>query len=163
MWCADITYIRMGRGYAYPVAVMDWRTRTVLLWKLSNTLDSGFCVEALAEAVEKAGRAPEIFNTDQCSQFTSDAWLGALQALKVRISMDGKGRWMDNVFIERLWRSVKHEGVYLWGIENLRSLHKYLSQWFKDYNTIKPHQFLEYKTPWECYRPTDPKPLEQAA
>jgi putative transposase len=163
VWCADVTYIPMARGFAYLVAVMDWKTRAVLSWKLSNTLDGSFCVEALREALSAGGKAPEIFNTDQGCQFTSRAWLDTVEGAGVRVSMDGKGRWMDNVFIERLWRSVKHEGVYLWAHENLHQLEAALSRWFEDYNRWKPHQALGSKTPWECYRPGEVPPWRKAA
>ena len=163
VWCADITYIPMRRGFAYLVAVMDWKTRAVLGWKLSNTLEGSFCVEAFEESVRMAGRAPEIFNTDQGCQFTSEAWIGALEGAGVRVSMDGKGRWMDNVFIERLWRSVKHEGVYLWAPENVHELERLLEKWFWSYNRLKPHKALGGLTPWEVYRPQEPKPWENAA
>ena len=163
VWCADITYIRMPKGFAYLVAVMDWRTRAVVSWKLSNTLDVGFCMEAFEEAVHHAGCVPEIFNTDQGCQFTSEAWTGMLESAGVRVSMDGKGRWMDNVFIERLWRSVKHEGVYLWAPRTVHELERLLEKWFADYNRLKPHQALDGLTPWEVYRPGEPKPWERAA
>ncbi len=153
VWCADITYIPMTRGYAYLVAIMDWQSRAVLGWQLSNTLDTGFCVAAFRQARLEAGCAPEIFNTDQGSQFTSRPWIEALEKAGVRVSMDGKGRWMDNVFIERLWRAVKHEGVYLWAYDNLHDLEKALRRWFDDYNHWKPHQTFAGKTPWETYRP----------
>lgn len=162
-WCADVTYIPMARGFAYLVAVMDWKTRAVLSWRLSNTLDGTFCVEALREALETAGRAPEIFNTDQGCQFTSRAWIATVQESGAKVSMDGRGRWMDNVFIERLWRSVKHEGVYLWAYENVHELESGLAKWFSDYNHWKPHQSLGYKTPWECYRPEQTRAWEKAA
>ena len=163
VWCADITYIPMARGFAYLVAVMDWRSRAVLSWRLSNTLESDFCVEAFKDAVRATGRRPEIFNTDQGSQFTSTTWLAALTASGVRVSMDGKGRWMDNVFIERLWRAVKYEGVYRWSYANLHELEQALAGWFKDYNHRKPHQALEYQTPWEVYRPEAPTLWRHAA
>lgn len=163
VWCADVTYIPMARGFGYLVAIMDWNTRAVLSWKLSNTLDGTFCVEALKEALEATGRHPEIFNTDQGCQFTSKAWIEAVEGCGARVSMDGKGRWMDNVFIERLWRSVKHEGVYLWAHENLRELEIALEKWFSDYNHWKPHQALEYRTPWECYRPEEKPAWKEAA
>jgi putative transposase len=155
VWCADITFIAMPRGYAYLVAIMDWQSRAVLGWQLSNTLETGFCVEALQQACQKTGRTPEIFNTDQGCQFTSREWIGALEQAGVRVSMDGRGRWMDNVFIERLWRSVKHEGVYLWAYDDLHELEKALERWFADYNHFKPHQTLDGKTPWEAYRPEE--------
>ena len=112
VWCADITYIPMPRGFLYLVAIMDWATRAVLSWRLSNTLHPDFCVEALEEALSRHGK-PEIFNTDQGSQFTSDDFTSVLKGAGVKISMDGRGRWMDNVFVERLWRTLKYEGVYL--------------------------------------------------
>ena len=163
VWCADITYIPMSRGYGYLVAIMDWRSRAVLSWKLSNTLESGFCVEAFHEAVRKAGRAPQIFNTDQGSQFTCRSWVEALEQAGVRISMDGRGRWMDNVFIERLWRAVKHEGVYMWAHENLLELERCLCRWFEVYNLWKPHQALGMQTPWQVYRPQEMEPWRMAA
>ncbi len=129
VWCADITYIPIGRGFLYLVAVMDWASRAVLAWRLSNTLDGSFCVSALEEALARFGK-PEIFNTDQGSQFTSAAFTGMLIAAGVRISMDGRGRWMDNVFIERLWRSLKHEDVYLKGYADGREAHDGIAAWF---------------------------------
>lgn len=129
VWCTDITYIPMARGYAYLVAVMDWKSRAVLSWKLSNTADTRFCLEAFGEALQRAGRAPAIFNTDQGSQFTSEQWIHAVESAGSRVSMDGKGRWVDNVFIERLWRAVKHEGIYLWAYENLHQLERALAKW----------------------------------
>ena len=163
VWCADVTYIPMERGFAYLVAVMDWKTRAVLSWKLSNTLDGTFCVEALREALEVVGKAPEIFNTDQGCQFTSRSWIATVQESGAKVSMDGKGRWLDNVFIERLWRSLKHEGVYLWAHENVRELEIALRKWFSDYNHWKPHKALGYKTPWECYRPDQMPAWKEAA
>lgn len=116
VWCADVTYLPMRRGFLYLVAIMDWASRKVLAWRLSNTMDAGFCVEALEEALACFGK-PEIFNTDQGSQFTSNAFTGVLRATEIKISMDGRGRWMDNVFIERLWSSLKYECVYLHAFE----------------------------------------------
>jgi putative transposase len=113
VWCTDITYIPLSRGFAYLVAVMDWHTRAVLSWRISNTLDTSFCLEALQEARQVAGVSPEIFNTDQGCQFTSDAWIEAVESMGAKVSMDGRGRWIDNVFIERLWRSLKCEDIYL--------------------------------------------------
>jgi len=162
VWCADVTYIPMARGFAYLVAIMDWITRAVLSWKLSNTMDGTFCVEAFEEALEATGRRPEICNTDQGCQFTSRAWIGAVEGCGALVSMDGKGRWMDNVFIERLWRAVKHEGIYLWAHENVRELEIALEKWFSDYNHWKPHQGLGYKTPWECYRPEEKPAWKEA-
>lgn len=163
VWCADVTYIPMARGFAYLVAVMDWKSRAVISWRLSNTMESGFCVEALQEAFMAAGTVPQIFNTDQGSQFTSREWIGTLEDRGVQVSMDGRGRWIDNVFIERLWRSVKHEGVYLWAYENLHELERALALWFEDYNRWKPHQAHGGKTPWESYRPQELSPWSQAA
>ena len=157
-WCADITYIPIGRGFAYLVAVMDWHTRAVLSWKLSNTLDAAFCLEAFEEAVRKAGRTPAVFNTDQGCQFTSRAWRECLEGHGVRLSMDGKGRWVDNVFIERLWRSLKYEEVYLREYRDLHDLERSLERWFGRYNTWRPHQSHQGLTPWDLYRP-EPRKL----
>lgn len=150
VWCADITYIPMHRGFMYLVAVMDWHTRAVLSWRLSNTMDSGFCVEALEEALSRYG-APDIFNTDQGAQFTSEEFTGTLSAGGVRISMDGKGRWMDNVFIERLWRSLKYECVYLREFETGLQAQQEIENWLHYYNTDRPHSSLGDKTPMEAY------------
>jgi putative transposase len=163
VWCADITYIPMARGFGYLVAIMDWKTRAVLAWRLSNTLEVSFCIEAFHEAVRVAGRAPDIFNTDQGCQFTCRAWIETLEAAGVRVSMDGRGRWMDNVFIERLWRAVKHEGVYLWAHTDLVELEQALEKWFAAYNLWKPHRCLEMLTPWHAYRPQHPEPWKMAA
>jgi putative transposase len=133
VWAADITYIPIGRGFLYLVAIMDWASRAVLAWRLSNTMDASFCVGALEEALARFGR-PEIFNTDQGSQFTSAAFTGTLAAAGVRISMDGRGRWMDNVFIERLWRSLKHEDIYLKGYVDGRDAHTGIGAWIAFYN-----------------------------
>jgi putative transposase len=150
VWCADITYIPMSRGFLYLVAVMDWHTRAVLSWRLSNTMDSGFCVEALEEALARYG-TPEIFNTDQGSQFTSEDFTDMLIKAGVRISMDGKGRWMDNVFIERLWRSLKYECVYLREFITGRDAHREIGTWLDYYNTERPHSSLADQTPMEAY------------
>jgi len=150
VWCADITYIPMQRGFLYLVAVMDWHTRAVLSWRLSNTLDSLFCVEALREALESYG-SPEIFNTDQGAQFTSEEFTDTLSDADVRISMDGKGRWMDNVFIERLWRSLKYECVYLREFETGHQANAEIGHWLNYYNTERPHSALADKTPMEAY------------
>jgi putative transposase len=152
-WCADITYIRMERGFAYLVAIMDWHSRAVLAWRISNTLDTGFCLEALKEAVRVAGRAPDIFNTDQGCQFTSREWTGAVEAMGARVSMDGRGRWLDNVFIERLWRSLKHEDIHLKEYRDLFSLEAGVRAWMDDYNHRRPHQTHAYARPWQLYRP----------
>jgi len=137
VWCADITYLPMRRGFLYLVAVMDWATRKVLAWRVSNTLDVEFCLEVLEEALARFGR-PEIFNTDQGSQFTSPRFTGLLQQTGVRISMDGRGRWMDNVFIERLWRSLEYECVYLHAFETGSELRTGLTGWIGYYNTRRP-------------------------
>ena len=150
VWCADITYIPMHRGFMYLVAVMDWHTRAVLSWRLSNTMDSAFCVEALEEALSRYGK-PEIFNTDQGAQFTSEEFTGTLSGAGVRISMDGKGRWMDNVFIERLWRSLKYECVYLREFETGLQAQQEIENWLHYYNTDRPHSSLVDKTPMEAY------------
>jgi putative transposase len=157
-WCADITYIRMERGFAYLVAVMDWHTRAVLAWRISNTLDTAFCVDALNDAVKVAGCVPEIFNTDQGCQFTSAAFTGLLQAHGSRISMDGRGRWLDNVFIERLWRSLKCENIYLCEYRNLVELEAGVAVWLHDYNHERIHQALGYQMPWQLYRPPAGEP-----
>ena len=133
VWAADITYLPVGRGFLYLVAVMDWSSRAVLAWRLSNTMDVSFCVSALEEALTRFG-TPEIFNTDQGSQFTSAAFTGVLTAAGIRISMDGRGRWMDNVFIERLWRSLKHEEVYLKGYADGRDAKAGITDWMVFYN-----------------------------
>jgi putative transposase len=153
VWCADITYIKMDRGHAYLVAVMDWHTRAVLSWKLSNTLDTAFCLEALKEAVATAGTVPEIFNTDQGCQFTSNDWIHAVEGLGIKVSMDGRGRWMDNVFIERLWRSLKCERIYLSSYRNLVELQAGIAEWMRDYNHERIHEALDYAIPWQVYRP----------
>ena len=150
VWCSDITYIPMRRGFLYLVAIMDWHSRRVLSWRLSNTMDVAFCIEALEEALARHGR-PEIFNTDQGSQFTSQPFTKMLKDAVVRISMDGRGRWMDNVFIERLWRSLKYECVYLHAFENGLALHAGLAQWVGHYNSMRPHSALGGRTPDEAY------------
>ena len=149
VWAADITYIPMARGFLYLVAIMDWYSRYVVAWNLSNTLDVDFCVGALEEALSK-GR-PEVFNTDQGSQFTSEAFTGLLEQHGVRISMDGKGRYTDNIFVERLWRTVKYEEVYLKAYSNGREAKAGLDDYFRFYNTQRPHQALGYRTPAEVF------------
>jgi putative transposase len=146
VWCADITYIPLPRGFLYLVAIMDWASRAVLAWRLSNTMDTSFCVSALEEALARFGR-PEIFNTDQGSQFTSAAFTGMLAAAGIRISMDGRGRWMDNVFIERLWRSLKHEDIYLKGYADGCEARGGIESWVRFYNDQRPHQALENRAP----------------
>ncbi len=149
VWAADITYIPMARGFLYLVAIIDWYSRYVLSWRLSNTMDAGFCAEALEEALRK-GR-PDIFNTDQGAQFTGEAFTGLLQQHGVRISMDGKGRYSDNLFIERLWRTVKYEEVYLKAYQDGRDAKAGISNYFRFYNTERPHQALGYRTPAEVF------------
>ncbi len=150
VWCTDITYIRMQGGFVYLVAVMDWYSRKVLSWELSNSMDSDFCVSALESAIRLYG-TPEIFNTDQGSQFTSEAFTAVLKENGIKISMDGKGRWMDNIFIERLWRSVKYEEVYLNEYNSVADLRSRLGQYFEYYNHQRTHQSLSNATPAEIY------------
>jgi putative transposase len=150
VWCADITYISMQRGYLYLVAIMDWASRKVLAWRLSNTMDTDFCIEALEEALGKYGK-PEIFNSDQGSQFTSPRFTRILKEANIKISMDGKGRWMDNVFIERLWRSLKYECVYLYTFENGTEARNGIGAWMKFYGAQRPHSALAGLTPDEAY------------
>lgn len=149
VWSADITYIRLGCGFVYLVAVIDWYSRYVLSWRLSNTLDSDFCVEALAEALWYG--KPEIFNTDQGSQFTSEAFTGLLLKNGIQISMDGKGRALDNVFVERLWRTVKYEDVYLNSYHSIPETERGLRDYFEFYNNERIHQALKYRTPAAVY------------
>ena len=155
VWCADITYIPVQRGFLYLVAVMDWASRFVLAWRLSNTLDASFCTDALEEALARHGK-PEIFNTDQGSQFTSFAFTGRLQAAGIRISMDGRGRCMDNIFIERLWRSLKYEAVYLHEIADGYAARRLIRDWVRFYNLERPHAALDGRTPAEAYRGETP-------
>jgi len=152
VWCADITYVPMPRGHAYLCAVMDWYSRKVLGWALSNTMGTELCLEALGRAVSSTGRVPEIFNTDQGCQFTSAEWTGRLTQLGVKISMDGRGRWMDNVFIERLWRSAKYEEIYLKEHATLPALYAGLEAWFARYNDWRPHQSHGNLTPAVIYQ-----------
>jgi len=151
VWAADITFIPLGRGFLYLVAVMDWASRAVLSWRLSNTMDVSFCVSALEEALARFG-CPEIFNTDQGSQFTSAAFTGTLAAAGIRISMDGRGRWMDNVFIERLWRSLKYENIYLHGYADGREAKAGIAEWVRFYNNARLHQSLGNRTPMAVWR-----------
>ncbi len=154
VWCTDITYIPASGGFFYLVAIMDWATRKVLSWRLSNTMTADFCVEALKEAIELYG-APQIFNSDQGSQFTSHEFTKVLLDAGVKISMDGKGRCMDNIFIERLWRSLKYECIYLHEICNGFEAKKLIGEWFGFYNDERPHSSLEGKTPAEAYEKRD--------
>lgn len=146
VWCADITYIPLAKGFGYLVAIMDWYSRKILSWRLSNTLDHLFCVDALNEALVKYGK-PEIFNTDQGAQFTSDAFTGVLKQHDIKISMDGKGRWIDNRFIERFWRSLKYEDVYLNLYETMREAERGIEKYLIFYNNERPHQGLTKSTP----------------
>jgi putative transposase len=150
VWCADITYIPMAKGFVYLVAVMDWFSRRVLSWRLSITMETDFCVEALREATETYG-PPEIFNTDQGVQFTSAAFVDELASRGVRISMDGKGRYLDNIFIERLWRSLKYEDVYIKAYGSVAEARRSLGEWLAFYNDVRPHQSLGYRTPREFF------------
>ena len=148
VWCADITYIPVQRGFLYLVAIMDWATRHVLAWRISNTMDARFCVDALNEALARYGK-PEIFNTDQGSQFTSFDFTGTLKSKQVTISMDGRGRCMDNIFIERLWRSLKYEAVYLHELTDGFKAERVIGEWIDIYNTERPHTSLDGLTPKE--------------
>jgi putative transposase len=150
VWATDITYIPMARGFMYLIAIMDWATRKVLSWRLSNTLDTRFCVEALKEALFKYG-APEIFNTDQGCQFTSEAFTSVLKTWNIKISMDGKGRFRDNIFVERLWRTLKYERIYLNVYETGAELSKDMTYWFNWYNVTRKHTSLDKLTPDEAY------------
>src|SRR5438445_7402212 len=149
VWAADITYIPMARGFLYLVAVMDWVSRYVLAWRLSNLLDASFCIEALEDALSQ-GR-PAIFNTDQGSQFTDDDFTGVLRVPGVAISMDGRGRFADNIFVERLWRSLKYEEVYLKAYDSVAEARAGIAAWIEFYNFERPHQALGYLTPWEAF------------
>jgi len=150
VWATDITYIPMARGFVYLVAIMDWYSRKVLAWRLSNSMESDFCVEALEEALTHYG-SPKIFNTDQGAQFTSEAFTGVLIDAGVDISMDGKGRWVDNVFVERLWRSVKYEDVYLKAYETVAETRDGIGTYFEFYNHERRHQSLNRLTPEQAY------------
>jgi putative transposase len=146
VWCADITYIPMARGFVYLVAVMDWFSRRVLAWRVSIDMHSTFCVEALQEALERYG-SPEIFNTDQGVQFSSAAFIAELESRKIRVSMDGKGRFLDNIFIERLWRSLKYEEVFIKAYDSVAEARSNIGRWFDFYNNERLHQVFEYRTP----------------
>jgi putative transposase len=150
VWSTDITYIPMPTGFMYLTAVMDWYSRYVLSWRLSNTLEIDFCLDALDEAL--CGGRPEIFNTDQGSQYTAEAFVSRVTASGVRMSMDGRGRWLDNVFVERLWRSVKYEEVYIWRHDTVSALQAGLTRYFRYYNDDRQHQSLNDRTPAEVYR-----------
>jgi putative transposase len=158
VWCSDITYIPMKRGFAYLVVIMDWYSRAVLAWRISNTLDTDFCLRALEDAYETTGCWPEIMNTDQGCQYTSAAWTGALKSVDVQISMDGKRRWIDNVMVERLWRSLKYEDIYLREYCDLNQLDQGVSAWIEFYNHERRHQSLDNETPWAVLQSGD-RPL----
>jgi len=167
VWCSDITYVPMPHGNAFLCAVMDWKSRKVLGWAVSNTMDVALCLAALKMALQ-SGVVPEIFNTDQGSQFTSQEWVQMLQSLGIQISMDGKGRWMDNVFIERLWRSVKHDDIYLYEYGTMAELEMGLGRWFTNYNHWRPHAALGGMTPAQAHEQKEPvaeapEPLQKAA
>jgi putative transposase len=151
VWSTDITYIRLAHGFVYLVAIIDWYSRTVLAWRVSNTMDAGFCVDCLEEAIKNFG-VPEIFNTDQGSQFTSDSFTGVLIQNGITISMDGRGRALDNIFVERLWRTVKYEDVYLKGYESMPDLLLGLTHYFLFYNEERRHQSLGYTMPDVVYQ-----------
>src|SRR5204863_1753006 len=155
VWCADVTDIPMAKGFLYLVVIMDWVSRAVLAWRLSNTLGAEFCVEALEEALFRYGR-PEIFNTDQGSQFTSNDFTGTLERHEVTISMDGKGRYMDNIFVERLWRSLKYEEVYLNAYASVAEAKAGIGAWLEFYNEERQHQSLRYRTPRQIYEVEGP-------
>jgi putative transposase len=150
VWSADITYVPLASGFMYLAATIDWYSRCVLAWRLSNTLDGSFCLDMLEEALSRG--KPEVFNTDQGVQFTAEAWTGRLEAAGVQVSMDGRGRCLDNVFVERLWRSVKYEDIYVRGYEAVPELQGGLGRYFGFYNDERPHQSLGYRTPAEVYR-----------
>ncbi len=149
VWSTDLTYIPMRKGFVYVMAVIDWYSRYVLSWSLSNTMDADFCVETLKDALRYG--TPEIFNTDQGSQFTSKDFVDELLAKGIQVSMDGRGRWMDNVFVERLWRSLKYEEVYLKAYENIKEARLQIGRWFSFYNTQRPHQALDYQKPIQVH------------
>jgi putative transposase len=151
VWCTDVTFIPLAHGFVYLVAIMDWHTRQVLSWRVSTTQDTSFCLEALEEAMRKYGK-PEIFNTDQGSQFTSAAWVNELEKQGIQVSMDGKGCWMDNVFIERLWRSLKYECIYLNAFDTIREASDGIDRWMNYYNEERPHSSLDDQTPSEMYQ-----------
>jgi len=157
VWATDITYIPWRRGHVYLTAILDWHTRAVLAWRVSNTMEVDFCLEALKEARVVAGRPPRIVNTDQGSQYTGEQWIHAVEAMGARVSMDGRGRWMDNVLIERLWRSVKHEWVLLHEYDTLPELRTLLGEWIERYNTWRPHTANQGQTPWQAYRGVAPQ------
>ena len=151
VWSADITYVPMEHGFMYLFAIIDWFSRKIVSWSLSNTLDTGFCLEALREAVDRYG-APEILNTDQGCQFTSAEFTGLVESYGIRVSMDGRNRWRDNVIIERFWRTIKYECIYLNKYEDPKALYEGIAKWMEFYNKERPHQSLGNKTPDEVFR-----------
>ena len=157
VWCTDITYLRMEKGFLYLTAIMDWHSRKVLAWELSNSLDPSFCLRALESAIQTHGK-PTIMNTDQGSQYTSDDWVKALNAHKIKISMDGKGRALDNIFVERLWRSVKYEEVYLREYQNALEMRHHLETYFHFYNHTRPHSSLGGQSPAQVHPALKPTP-----
>ena len=152
VWCTDITYIPMPKGHAYLIAVMDWHSRAVISWEVCNTMDTQFCLRALRKAFQRTGRQPKIFNTDQGSQFTSKEWIHEIESRGIKVSMDGKGCWRDNVFIERLWRSIKYEKLRLWSYSNIPELTALVEDWMEFYNHRRRHQSLSNCTPWNVYQ-----------
>jgi putative transposase len=160
VWAMDISYIPMRKGFVYLAAVLDWATRRVLSWRLSNSMTTDFCIEAVEEAIQRHG-APEIFNTDQGSQFTSHEFVDLIQGHGIQVSMDGKGRWVDNVFVERLWKSVKYEEVYLHAYDSVSQARQGLASYFTFYNEKRPHSSLDGKTPDSVY--FNSLPLKRAA
>jgi putative transposase len=160
VWATDISYIPMARGFVYLTAVMDWFTRRILAWRLSNTMEASFCIDAVEEALAKHG-CPQIFNTDQGSQFTSTDFTGMLASNGIAISMDGKGAWRDNVFVERLWRTVKYEEVYLHAYDGVGEAQRSIGRYLAFYNAKRPHTALDGRTPDQAY--FDPLPLRTAA
>jgi putative transposase len=161
VWCAHITYIPMSKGFVYLVAVMDWFSRRVLAWRLSITMEADFCIEALQEAIAKHGK-PSIFNTDQGVQFTSAGFLDELAASGIQISMDGKGRFLDNIFIERLWRSLKYEDIFTKAYGSVPEARLGIGQWFSFYNEERPHQALGYRTPCAVFAGEASEPVDNA-
>ena len=160
VWATDITYLPMARGFLYLVAIMDWHSRYVVSWRLSNTLEADFCIEALQEALGQG--QPEVFNTDQGSQFTSRGFIHVLQEHGVKISMNGKGRYRDNIFVERLWRTVKYEEVYLKAYTSASEARRELGAYFRFYNNQRPHQALGHRTPAEVFHQVRNAPAEES-
>jgi putative transposase len=161
VWSADITYVPMASGFMYLAATIDWYSRYVVAWRLSNTLDGSFCLEMLDDAL--TDRRPEVFNTDQGVQFTAEAFAGRLESAGVAVSMDGRGRALDNVFVERLWRSVKYEDLYIRGYEEVPALQSGLGRYFTFYNHARPHQALGYRTPAAVYGTSGPRGRDERA